>query len=160
MRMQGRLLLLGATARRRRILLFLPVLVGAIAGIFVLLPINEFVYWVEHDPEIRSWQRFVLSQLTDSLRGRTPGKALFYASIGALLGIVMSWIYAGLSKRTLQIQQLSAALEQDLAALIARGEGPDLEFKSSFRWDLKEGKTNRAREVIVQTAVDYIAQRW
>jgi hypothetical protein len=39
-----------------------------------------------------------------------------------------------------QIKQLSAATEADLPALIALGEGDDIEFKSSFRWDLREKK--------------------
>jgi len=57
----------------------------------------------------------------------------------------------------MQIQQLSAALEQDLAALIGRGEGPDLEFKSSFRWDLKESKVNRALEgVVLKTLAGFL----
>jgi len=33
-----------------------------------------------------------------------------------------------------------------LAGMIGRGEGPDLEFKSTLRWDLKLGKTNQQVE--------------
>ena len=41
--------------------------------------------------------------------------------------------------------------------LIAKGESSDLEFKSSFRWDLKENKVNRALEgVILKTLAGYM----
>ncbi len=44
-----------------------------------------------------------------------------------------------------------------LAADIARGESATLEFKSSARWDFKEGRVNKAMEqVIVKTAAAFL----
>ncbi len=52
---------------------------------------------------------------------------------------------------------MSAALAGDLRALIARGESANLEFKSSFRWDLRENKVNRALEaVVLKTLAGYM----
>ena len=60
-------------------------------------------------------------------------------------------------RRSERIEQLSAALGDDLRALIARGESVHLEFKSSFRWDLKEKKFNRALEgVVLKTLAGYM----
>jgi len=43
------------------------------------------------------------------------------------------------------------------AHLIAQGESANLEFKSSFRWDLRENKVNRALEgVILKTLAGYM----
>ena len=46
-----------------------------------------------------------------------------------------------MQRRSQRIEQLSAALESDLRTLIAQGESAKLEFKSSFRWDLRENKS-------------------
>jgi predicted HTH transcriptional regulator len=60
-------------------------------------------------------------------------------------------------RRLERIEQLSAALGDDLHALIARGESVNLEFKSSFRWDVRENKVNRALEaVVLKTLAGYM----
>ncbi|MET0400207.1 MAG: RNA-binding domain-containing protein [Longimicrobiaceae bacterium] len=44
-----------------------------------------------------------------------------------------------------------------IAALLTRGEGADLEFKSSARWDMRQGKPNRDLEaVIVKTVAAFL----
>jgi len=66
-------------------------------------------------------------------------------------------LYSGMQRRSERIEQLSAALEADLRTLIGRGESATLEFKSSFRWDLRENKVNRALEgVILKTLAGYM----
>jgi len=52
-------------------------------------------------------------------------------------------------ERNRRIERLTSELQHDLAALIAAGEGDALEFKSSFRWDIQEQRTNRALETVV-----------
>jgi len=136
--------------RQRWLLLFvIPVIVGVLAGVLVLHPVNELVYYFEHGPEAQSARAFVTSQLLDSLRLRTPPKTLFYAGVGAVLGLFTAFMFNALYKRARQIQRLSAELEKDLMTLIARGESGSLEFKSTFRWDLKQNKVNRALESVV-----------
>jgi len=136
--------------RQRWILLFaIPVVVGALAGILVLHPVNEFVYYYEHRPDAPSAWAFVTSQLWDSLRFRTLPKTLFYAGVGAALGLLTAFMFNALYKKARQIQRLSAELEKDLLTLITKGESGSLEFKSTFRWDLKQEKVNRALEVVV-----------
>jgi len=47
--------------------------------------------------------------------------------------------------------------EQHVRALIAGGEGEKLEFKSSFRWDRREDRVNRALEaVVVKTVAGFL----
>ena len=93
---------------------------------------------------------FALSQLQESLRGGTPKKTTFYVIVGvSVLSVAGAALYSYPAPRSERIEQLSAALRDDLRALIARGESANLEFKSSFRWDLKENKVNRALEAVV-----------
>lgn len=138
---------------RHRLALYLSAAaIGAVIGFFILYPINEFVYYFEHEryrPDASSVIRYVSGELMNSLRGKTPMKTTFYALVGALLSCVIALVYNVMHRRWLQIQQLSHELEKDLEALIKQGENPFLEFKSSLRWDVAENRVNRALEGVV-----------
>src|SRR5271157_6475169 len=138
--------------------LVIAVFFGAVVGIFILYPTNEFVYFYEHRPlEESTPGSFAVSQLQQSLQGRTPKKTAFYAIVGVVLSVSAALLYSAMHRRTERIEQLSAALGGDLRALIARGESVNLEFKSSFRWDMKESKLNRALEnVVLKTLAGYM----
>jgi len=127
----------------------LVLILGMIGGVFLLYPINEFVYYYEHHPDIPTVWQFIYNQLRFSLLGYTPQKTLFYAGVGGAMGIIAALIYSVLQKRHGQILQLHTALEESLESLIKHGEGPKLEFKSTFRWDLKQDKVNKALEAMV-----------
>ena len=114
----------------------LALLLGGVGGIFLLFPINEFVYYHEHHPDIPTVWQFIYNQLRFSLLGYTPQKTAFYAIVGGLMGLGVALIFSVLQKRQHQIRTMHTALEESLDSLIKHGEGPKLEFKSTFRWDL------------------------
>lgn len=135
----------------------ISVVFGALAGVFILYPINEFVYFEEYRPESARAMDYTVAQMQRSLRGQTPRKTMFYAVVGVVLSVGAATLFTAMQRRTEQIQRLSWALEGDLTALIAQGESANLEFKSSFRWDLREGKFNRALEgVVLKTLAGYM----
>ena len=137
------------TNEKRRVLdrLFMAAIFGgAVVGFFLLYPINEFVYYYEHGVEHPSVWAFISNQIINSLRGNTPVKTAFYAGVGAAFGVLVALIFNAWRKKMEHIQELRSALEENLGALIEQGEGPKLEFKSSFRWDYKQDKTNRGLE--------------
>jgi hypothetical protein len=78
-----------------------------------------------------------------------PKKIAFYAIVGVMLSLGGAAIYVSMTRRGDQVRQLSAALDDDLRGTIARGESASLEFKSTFRWDLREGCINRSLETVV-----------
>jgi hypothetical protein len=130
---------------------------GAIIGIFVLFPVNEFVYYHEHSPEAESARSFVFGQLGEGLKGQAPQKTIFYGVVGAMLGVIVSLFNRVLFERTQRINRLMAELEKDLNAIIAKGEHNTLEFKSSLRWDLRQDKLNRALEnSVLKTLAGYM----
>ncbi len=144
---------------RSRLRMFaIAILLGAAVGIFVLYPTNEFVYFYEYRPTAdRTPGDFAVSQMRSSLQGQTPIKTIFYAVVGMILSVGGAGIYSSMQRRTQRIEQLSAALKGDLRNVIAQGESAELEFKSSFRWDLRENKLNRALEgVILKTLAGYM----
>ncbi len=127
----------------------LALLVGILMGMFVLRPINDFVAFHEHEVNAESASQYVLSELSGGLQGRKPSKSAFYALTGAIMGLFWALFYRGIHDRNRRIEQLTAELAKDIEALIAQGEGRDLEFKSSLRWDFKENRINRALETPV-----------
>jgi len=126
--------------------LWLATAIGAVSGFFLLYPINEYVYYYEHYPHAPTVWAFILGQLVSSLKGNTPQKTVFYTLVGAALGLAMGLFFNAWQKKQSQIQTLRTALGENLGALIAQGEGPRLEFKSSFRWDRRQNRVNRSLE--------------
>lgn len=138
------------------------ILLGVLVGIFILHPANEFVYYHEYekfDPGATTAGRFVTGKLLESVTGGSPVKTFFYALFGGMLGFATAVIYANLHRKILDIRHLHDELGKDLDALIDRGEGPDVEFKSSLRWDLVENRVNRALEqVVMKTLAGFMNQ--
>jgi hypothetical protein len=132
-------------------------LLGIAVGVFVLFPINEFVYYSEYRETGRPAIQFAASQLQQALWGNLPKKTAFYAIVGVMLSSCGTAIYVSMTRRADQVRQLSAALDDDLRGTIARGESASLEFKSTFRWDLREGCINRSLEtVVLKTLAGYL----
>jgi len=142
----------------RRLLLW-HLAVGAFVGIFVLQPINDLLYYLQRDdviqeaPEASNALAYVWSQLKESLIGARWQKGLFYAGVGALIGGLTGIFSRRLLRRNRRIVQLTMELRRDLVALIAQGESRRLEFKSSFRWDMKEDKLNKHLEHAVLKSI-------
>ncbi len=143
---------------RSRLRLFaIALLLGAAVGVFILYPTNDFVYYYEYRPGHTTPAAFALIQMHRSLRGQTPEKTAFYAVVGMVLSLGGAAFYSSMQRRSQRIEQLSAALGGNLRTLIAQGESANLEFKSSFRWDLRENKVNRALEgVVLKTVAGYM----
>jgi Schlafen, AlbA_2 len=133
------------------------VLLGIAVGVFVLFPINEFVYYSEYQATGGPAVRFAASQLQQALHGQRPKKTVFYGAVGIVLSLGGAAIYASMVRRSEKIRQLSAALDEDVQLQIARGESASLEFKSTFRWDLRENRINRSLEpAVMKTLAGYM----
>lgn len=158
------LLLILALWQQRFKLYFFAALIGALTGILIFYPIYDFIFFYESEAasedmqvQINTALTYVYNQLKTSLMGGTPGKTLFLGQLGAVFGLVIAFIYELLHWRLQRIGRLSRELSVDLQALILQGEGPLLEFKSSFRWDLEQDRVNRALEtVVLKTLAGYL----
>ena len=146
------LLLLSIWQQRFKLYLAFAI-AGALFGIFILDPINDFVYFHEHGVDEPSVSKYIIEELKLSLQGKTPEKTLFYAQVGVVIGLVIAWIYGFIHRHIQHIEQLSNEIDKDLPGTIRKGEGPLLEFKSSFRWDIEQSRVNRALEGVVMKAI-------
>jgi hypothetical protein len=140
--------------------LLIVILAGILFGVFVFLPADEvtsyFEYHFDNNNNVTAGQ-FVTQQLKKSLLLETPQKLLLYVVLGGVLGAVAYVLIARLQRSTTAIHQLERELEKDLGALIRRGEDDGLEFKSSFRYDYRLQKVNKALEaVIVKTLAGFM----
>ncbi|MCF6251532.1 MAG: ATP-binding protein [Methylococcaceae bacterium] len=123
--------------------------IGGVVGILIFYPLYDFVYFHEHGVENMTAFDYISGRFIASLQGHTPIKTWFIAKVGIVFGVVLAWVYGKLHKKLAQIEQLTAELQRDLKASIQQGEGPLLEFKSSFRWDYQQACTNKNIETAV-----------
>ncbi len=124
----------------------LTTLVGAIAGLIFLFPLNQGVLYYEyvnHEIDAPTIIQFVQDQFVKLYYGESSSKLIFYSITGALLGLLSARIHVALNNKLRYIEQLSGELTKDLKTLISQGESSTLEFKSSFRWDIKQSKVNK-----------------
>ena len=131
--------------------LLASVLFGALFGVLMIQPVNEMVIfhmYEANDSTLNQWQ-FIYQDLIKSLSGETNKKTLYYMVVGGVFGL-----FAGLAFRFVRgkldtIDSMNQELGKDLALLLALGEGPKLEFKSSFRWDLRQSRANKSLEAVI-----------
>jgi len=136
----------------------LVILIGCFFGIFVFLPINDLTSYFEYRPanHMSVWQ-FIKMNLWLAITLQTPVKFWFYLFFGGIMGAISTLIMLIFRKRSKLILQLRSELGKDLIALIAKGESDDLEFKSSFRYDYRQQKVNKALEnVIIKTIAGFL----
>ena len=130
---------------------FVAALIGAIIGVLLLAPIYDYVDSQKQEDTIASAFDFMWGQIIELLKGNIPKNnfILFYAEFGAMLGLLTLGIYSFLHKRLHRIDLLKMELDRDIPSIIRQGEGPFLEFKSTFRWDMEQSRTNRQLEGVV-----------
>jgi hypothetical protein len=149
-----RLLLLMLLIWRQQFKLYLTAAaIGALIGVFLLAPSYDYIYAREQSASPLSSIGYVFSQIRDMLMGRLSHDNLvllmFYAEIGAMLGLLSLVLYSIIHKRLTHIDFLKTELDKDLPSIIRQGEGPYLEFKSSLRWDVVETRVNRNLEAVI-----------
>jgi len=127
------------------------IITGVVFGIFVLLPLSEFASYIEYVERGTAGGPlpFLLGKLLDTLLMRTPIRFLYYSIFGIFSVALFIHVYIKFNERRDEINQLRNELNQGLMPLIAQGENNSLEFKSSYRFDLKQNTVNKVLEAAV-----------
>ena len=131
--------------------LFASILLGALFGILIIQPVNEMVIfhvYEVNDSALTQWQ-FIYQDLIKSLSGEANKKTLYYMVVGGVLGLLAGFVFRFIRIKLDTIDSLNQELGKDLDLLLLQGEGPGLEFKSSFRWDLRQNRANKGLEVVI-----------
>ncbi len=154
------LLILSIWHQQLRIYLAVAI-TGAIIGIFVLAPSYDYIYAREQSADPLSSIEYVLNQIKYLMMGKISHDnfvlIMFYAEIGAMLGLLTLVLYKFIHKHLINIDYLKTELNKDVSSMIQQGEGTYLEFKSSLRWDMVESRINRTLEgVVLKTLAGFL----
>ena len=127
----------------------------------MLAPSYDYINAREPDADPLSSIGYVFSLVKAMLTGKSSHDnvvlIIFYAEIGAALGLLSLLLYKVMHKRLLRIDHLKIELDKDLPSIVRQGEGPYLEFKSSLRWDMVEKRINRTLEgVVLKTLAGFL----
>ncbi len=130
----------------------------------ILHPVTKIVYWFEFGHELgikdESLWSFLLSRFESTFVLEMVPMSLIFALIGGGIGLAFAIYHLALVRQQRMVHYLEKELAEDLPALIKGGEGEHLEFKSSVRWDFRQGKINKALEaVIAKTLVGFMNHR-
>ena len=130
--------------------LLISILAGCLFGVFVFLPVDELTSYYEYhfQADYTAWE-FITRQLGKALILQSPIKFFFYFVFGGIMGLISYFLASLFRRRDALIIQLERELGKDLGTLIRRGEDDSLEFKSSFRYDYRLQKVNKALEAVI-----------
>jgi len=139
-------------ARTRRRGWLAPVAGGALLGLLVLHPFAMAATWFELraaglDPPP------LLERLVRSAAPSMAGMSLAYAGLGAALGAALFAAHRAVTRRDEKIRWLSRELALATRTVIEGGEDERTELKSTLRWDLALGRTNKDLERAVVTGL-------
>lgn len=122
---------------------------GAVLMILIVHPVLEVIHRLRQDSSLRiSAQELFVQPLMNAF---SESMWLMTLVLG-FLGVVIGFAFAILHLRKIQSSLPEATLPRnadELKALIETGEGEELEFKTSLRWDRKLGKVNKALEAVI-----------
>jgi hypothetical protein len=147
---------------RQQLKLYLAAAInGALIGVLILAPSYDYISAREQSVDPLSSFEYMFGQVADMMTGRISHNNLmllvFYAEIGAAIGLLSLFLFRVIHQRFVHIDYLKMELDKDLPSIIRQGEGPYLEFKSSLRWDMAESRINRALEgVILKTLAGFM----
>ena len=130
--------------------------IGAIVGIFVLHPVNGMIMWFDQGGRANGvpglWH-FVIESLSRVFSVSMLPMTGIFVVIGAAIGVGFGLYNVSALPRNRPLGFVGNELALDLPSVIALGEGENIEFKSSLRWDLEQTCANRALEAIVAKTI-------
>lgn len=137
--------------------LLLHTLIGAILGVVVLHPVTTLVFSYEFGPDAGASDSspifFLLGRLKSAFEFEMIPMSLVFAGIGGTIGLCFGAYHARLFRARRALRYLEHELKVELPMLIDRGEGEQLEFKSSFRWDRRKQRVNRDLQHVAIKAI-------
>jgi hypothetical protein len=143
----------GSLINQKKWILLFHFIIGAIIGVLLLHPLTTMVFWYEYKGLIEfpgnSPIEFWIQRLITEFKFELMPMSFVFALLGGIVGLLFGLYHIRLSGQKNLVRSLEHELAEELPLLIARGESEHLEFKSTYRWDVRQQRTNRALESIV-----------
>ena len=146
--------------RYARTILVQHTAIGMLAGWLVLHPVTMAIYWFEFNGHTGFSTHILLEILERVFLSFSPlmlSMAGLFVLFGGAMGLASGWYYRALRRKDQQLAVQEQSLQQSLRSLLEAGENTRVEFKSSVRWDHKQGKLNKALEhVVIKTLAGFM----
>jgi len=143
----------GSLINQKKWILLFHFIIGAIIGVLLLHPLTTMVFWYEYKGLIEfpgnSPIEFLIQRLITEFKFELMPMSFVFALLGGIVGLLFGLYHIRLSGQKNLVRYLEHELAEELPLLIARGESEHLEFKSTYRWDVRQQRTNRALELII-----------
>lgn len=141
--------------------MLLHTVIGAILGIVILHPVTTVIYWYEAAADgsgpTGNPASLAFARLATAFQFEMAPMSMVFAAIGGAIGLAFGAYHIRLTRERSRVRYLEHELDEELPLLIARGEGEQLEFKSSFRWDRRQQQVNRGlQRVIIKTIAGFL----
>lgn len=138
-------------------------LAGTAIGYLFLHPATMIIYMLDQHPThapIGHMLAAVYRRMFVSFDVSMVTMGLFFAGLGGLLGFAAGWSHVLLIHRSLTMEKLRRALGRDAETMIQGGEGAEVEFKASLRWNLALGRVDKEMEkAVVKTLCGFMNAR-
>lgn len=130
---------------------------GAGLGIVLLHPAMEALYWVESHDRFVTGSGSILRSMAGRLLLAFTTDMLPMTGIFALIGGAIGW---GFWRYTVKLERTGSTATwrgddptRHLSVILTGGEGEQVEFKASARWDIHLGQVNRVLEEAVARTI-------
>ena len=127
-------------------------LLGASLMVLIMHPVIEGIHlWRSEQTSGDLWRDLIVNPIKASFRPGMLPMTGWLALAGAGVGSLFAFLHT-----RLQLRRKSTRMtwtEHGLRTLINEGENETLEFKSSLRWDLHQGKVNKALERVIAKSI-------
>jgi hypothetical protein len=132
---------------------------GALLGVLILHPATTAIYWWYETPD-EPLRRFVAQRLLQAFAPAMLPMTGLFAAIGAGLGLAFGLSYRASDSAGARPTFLERELARPIATLLHAGEGEQMEFKGSARWDAKHGRMNKDLEdAVARTIAGFLNHR-
>lgn len=131
--------------------------VGALLGVLLLHPATMAIYWLEFRGALsETWTspwHLVADRMAASFAPHMLPMTALFGILGTVVGAVYSVVHARLRRSERAVSHLEKEMAHDIPTLIAQGESERVEFKTSARWDARQGRVNKALGDVVAKTV-------
>lgn len=135
------------------------VALGALLGVLILHPAATAIYWWFETPD-ETLRHFVAQRLVQAFAPAMLPMTGLFAVIGAGLGLAFGLSYRATASARAGPTFLEQELARSLHSLLHAGEGEHAEFKTSARWDAKQGRMNKDLEdPVARTIAGFLNHR-
>jgi len=132
------------------------VLIGAVAGYFLLHPVSMVIYWFEfNDTPVMLNQvlEVFVDRLSYAFNMQMFPMAIAFAVIGGLLGLGPGLFVRSIKIKQFKILGSEKLLQKSIPSLINEGENEYVEFRPTLRYDYRQVKTDKNLEEIILKSI-------